>query len=148
VAVRCQLREADRVPVGEQRVAGAGVRVAQHSQHRARDGRGRAIECAEPTVRVPDALRDGRSDQGGDPVARLPRPHLHALRPTAARHGVPRPPTVGELVERLVPARELRGRTVGGVAADEPQRPRRASGGRQPPVGTQVQRAFTRSTGG
>ena len=45
VAVRRQLREADRVPAGELRVAAAGVRQPQHPQPRARDGRGRAARA-------------------------------------------------------------------------------------------------------
>ena len=120
VAVGRVLRALLAAAARELRVAAAGVRQPQRPQHVRGAGAGRRARRAADRVRVPDALRHGRRVQGR---ARRPRPagaDLHALRPTAAGHGVPRPPAAREHVERIVPAGDPVGRHSRGGAVDEP----------------------------
>ena len=130
---RCMLLENDDT-------VDAGFRHAQRAQHRPRAGPGGAARAGPPQLRVPDALRHGRPDQGRGAANGLPPARVLPRRRTAAGHGLPRAPPAGEHVQRRVPGQQVRQRRQPGGVAQAPAG-RRASASRLPAgTGSRAQR--------
>ena len=111
VADRRQLRALHAVPAGELR-RGCGRRSAATTSAASRTRWPLAEHLGVPPAAYEFQMLYGMADPIKDVLvgAGPARARLHALRPTAAGHGVPGPPAAGEHVERVVPAGQLHAR--------------------------------------